>query len=168
MGSLIKFVDAIVFIFFLAFSLMAPLLDAQICLPRDLFPSFLIGLKNWYARVSDDYLLVEQPHFFVGVTLVELLFLWPLSVAGMYGAAARKSWFSTICLVHGVSTFTCLVSLLAELLGSRKASDRMLMTYYPFLGFALLAILRGLLPHPAFGDSKATGKRSAFMWKKRA
>jgi len=38
------------------------------------------------------------------------------------------------------------VAILSELIQSSKASEKLLMVYYPFLGFAVLAVLRGLLP----------------------
>ncbi|PHU12207.1 hypothetical protein BC332_19137 [Capsicum chinense] len=58
------------------------------------------------------------------------------------------------------------VAILSELQGSERASDKLLMLYYPFLGFAVLPILRGLLPHS--GKTISIGKRSAIGRKKRA
>lgn len=58
------------------------------------------------------------------------------------------------------------VAILSEMKGSERASDQLLMVYYPFLGFAVAAILRGLLPQS--GKSVSIGKRSTIGRKKRA
>uniref|UniRef100_M1CE65 Uncharacterized protein n=1 Tax=Solanum tuberosum TaxID=4113 RepID=M1CE65_SOLTU len=58
------------------------------------------------------------------------------------------------------------VAILSEMKNSERASDKLLMVYYPFLGFAVLAILRGLLPHS--GKSASIGKRSVIGRKKKA
>ena len=51
-------------------------------------------------------------------------------------------------------------------MGSHKASDKLLMVYFPFLGFGVLAILRGLMPHS--GRTTSTiGKRTLLGRKKR-
>ncbi|BBH00004.1 Transmembrane protein 97 [Prunus dulcis] len=118
---------------------MAPLIDAQTCLPQSLFPNVLVELKSWYARQYGDY-------------------LWPLSIANLYGSLAAKSWFNTTCLIYGVSVFTSMVTILSELVQSGKASDKLLYMYFPFLGLGVLAILRGLLP-PSSTTSSGIGKR---------
>lgn len=58
------------------------------------------------------------------------------------------------------------VAILAELRGSNKASDKLLMVYYPFLGLSVLAILRGLLPNSS--RTTSIGKRPLITRKKRA
>ncbi|PIN08293.1 hypothetical protein CDL12_19126 [Handroanthus impetiginosus] len=166
MGALCKVVDAVLFIFFLFIAIVAPLIDAQTCLPQHLFLPFLVELKNWHVQEFGDYLVSEKPHFFVGIVWLELLLQWPLAVASVYGIVAGKSWFSTTCLIYGVSTLTAMVAILAELTLSNRASDQLLMIYFPFLGFAILAFLRGLLTHS--GKSKAIAKRLVLNRKKRA
>ncbi|GFP79541.1 transmembrane protein 97 [Phtheirospermum japonicum] len=166
MGVLCKLVDAVLFIFFLVIAIFAPLLDAQTCLPNHLFPPFLLELKSWYAQEYGDYLFSEKPHFFVGLVWVELIFQWPLAVASIYAIAAGKSWLSTTCLLYGASTLTTMVAVLSELSLSNRASDQLLTIYYPFLGFALLALLRGLLANS--GKNITMGKRTAIPRKKRA
>uniref|UniRef100_A0A5B7B3B0 Putative Transmembrane protein 6/97 n=1 Tax=Davidia involucrata TaxID=16924 RepID=A0A5B7B3B0_DAVIN len=166
MGALTKLIDAILFLCFIVIALAVPLIEAQMVLPVNYFPDFLVDLKVWYTREVGHYLVIEKPDFFVGLALFELVFQWPLSVFNLYGIAAGKSWFSTTCLVYGVSFSTSLVAILAELVGSRKASDKLLMMYYPFIGFAVLAILRGLLPHSA--KTPTIGKRPALHRKKKA
>ncbi|XP_059662930.1 uncharacterized protein LOC132308743 [Cornus florida] len=166
MGALIKLIDAILFLFFMLIAIVAPLMDAQTCLPLEYFPDFLIHLKDSYATDYGDYLVTEKPNFFVGLVWLELFFQWPLSLINLYAIAAGKSWFGTTCLLYGVSTFTSMVAILAELMWSNKASDKLLMIYAPFMGFAALAILRGLLPHS--GKTSAIGKRPALNKKKRA
>uniref|UniRef100_A0A7N0TU78 EXPERA domain-containing protein n=1 Tax=Kalanchoe fedtschenkoi TaxID=63787 RepID=A0A7N0TU78_KALFE len=146
MGFLRVAVEAILFLGFLVIAVFAPTLDAQTCLPSNVFPDALVDLKKWYSAEYGDYLTAEKPSFFVGLIWVELVFQWPLAVVNLYGIVARKSWFSTTCLMYGVSTLTSMVAILAEMLGSGRASDKLLSLYYPFLGLAVLSILRGLVP----------------------
>ncbi|KAM0049431.1 putative sigma intracellular receptor 2, EXPERA domain-containing protein [Helianthus debilis subsp. tardiflorus] len=166
MGALMKLIDTILIIFFLIIAIAAPLLDAQTCLPSNIFPDILVHLKTWYTHEYGDYLVSEKPHFFVGLIWVELLFAWPLSIASIYGIAAGKSWVHTTCLMYGVSTLTAMVAILSEMVGSGKASEKLLNMYYPFLGFAVLAILRGLLPHSSKSNASVT--RPVVARKKRA
>ncbi|KAK3008818.1 hypothetical protein RJ639_014220 [Escallonia herrerae] len=166
MGALTMLTDAALFIFFSVIAIAAPLLDAQTCLPSALFPAVFLDVKALYASHFGDYLVAEKPHFFVGLVWLELLFQWPLAVASLYAIAAGKSWLRTTALLYGVSTFTSMVAILAELTRSNRASDQLLMLYFPFLGFAVLAILRGLLPHS--GKNTGIGKRPALNRKKRA
>ncbi|KAK6242516.1 hypothetical protein SCA6_007905 [Theobroma cacao] len=58
-------------------------------------------------------------------------------------------------------------AILGELLGSPKASDKLLMVYSPFTGFGILAMLRGLVPHSGKA-APTTGKGPALARKKRA
>ncbi|PIA27530.1 hypothetical protein AQUCO_07700064v1 [Aquilegia coerulea] len=165
--SLTKLVDAILLVYFLFMTVVTILFDAQVCLPSFLYPDFLVELSSWYTREYGDYLFVEKPSFFLGTVYVELFVQWPLSIANVYAIVANKSWYNTTCLIQGVSTFTNMVAILAELNGSQKASDKLLMIYAPFLGFALLAVLRGLFP----ASRKTTlshGARSSVARKKRA
>lgn len=109
MANLCMLVDAVLFVFFLVIAVVAPLLDAQSCLPLDFYPGFLVDLNIWYGREFGDYLVVNKPDFFVALVWLELLFQWPLSLLNLYAVVARKSWFKTSCLVFGVSVFTSMV-----------------------------------------------------------
>lgn len=166
MGALTKLIDAILFLFFLLIAVVVPLLDAQICLPRNLYPDLLVNFKSWYAREYDDYLVVQRPHFFVGIVWLELFLQWPLSIVSLYGIATGKSWVKTVFLIFGSSTLTSMVAILSEMMWSGKASEKLIMVYSPFMGLAVLAILRGLLPHS--GKTTAIGKRPVLNRKKRA
>ncbi|KAF2284963.1 hypothetical protein P3X46_012180 [Hevea brasiliensis] len=167
MGALTKLIDVVLLLFFLVIAVAAPLLDAQTCLPSSYFPDFLIDLKRWYSQEYGDYLMSEKPHFFVGVVWLELLFQWPLAFFNLYGILASKPWFNTTCLIYGSSVFTSMGAILAELMGSGKASDKLMMIYSPFMGFGILAILRGLMPVSA-KTASSMGKRTILPRKKRA
>ncbi|KAK9285720.1 hypothetical protein L1049_024919 [Liquidambar formosana] len=166
MGVLHKLLDAVLFLFFLIIAVAAPLIDAQTCLPLEFFPDFLVDLKQWYSREYGDYLFVEKPAFFIGIVWLELLFQWPLSLINLYGIFAQAPWFNITCLIYGVSVFTSMIAILAELIGSGKASDKLVMVYFPFMGFAILAILRGLLPNSSKTYSSHS-KRTPVARKKR-
>lgn len=166
MGAFVKLLDLLLFVYFLLIAIVAPLFDGQVALPKHIFPPVLVNLKSWYTQQYGDYLVSEKPHFFVGLIWLELLFAWPLSILSLYAIAAGKSWIKTTSLMYGVSTLTAMVAILSEMKNSERASDKLLMIYYPFLGFAILAILRGLIPHS--GKSLSIGKRSVIGRKKRA
>ncbi|KAM3301628.1 sigma intracellular receptor 2 [Capsicum chacoense] len=166
MGAFVKLLDLLLFVYFIFIANSIPLLNSQVVLPKYMFPSMLVDLMNWYIQEFGDYLASEKPHFFVGLVWLELLFSWPLCVLSLYAIAAGKSWINTTCLVYGASTITSMVAIISELNGSKRASVKLLLAYYPFLGFAVLAILRGLLPHS--GKTISIGKRSDIGRKKRA
>ncbi|XP_057506378.1 uncharacterized protein LOC130789602 isoform X1 [Actinidia eriantha] len=109
MGALVKLIDAILLVFFTVIAIAAPFLDAQTCLPIDLFPDVLVELKLWYTREYGDYLVAEKPSFFVGLVWLELLFQWPLSIANLYAIVTGKCWLRTTCLIYGVSAFTSMI-----------------------------------------------------------
>ncbi|GMY09909.1 sigma intracellular receptor 2-like [Fagus crenata] len=166
MGVLLKLIDAVLFLFFLSIALAAPLIDSQTFLPQSVFPDLLVDLKNWYTREYGDYLLAEKPDFFVGITWIECFFQFPLALLNLYGILAQKSWYNTTCLICGVSCLTSMGVITSDLLGSGKASDTLLMIYFPFTGLSALAILRGLLP--LSGKITSTnGKRPLLGRKKR-
>ncbi|KAI4322546.1 hypothetical protein L6164_022228 [Bauhinia variegata] len=167
MGFVVKLIDATLFLFFLVIALAAPLLDAQTCLPLTYFPDFLIDLKKWYSNEYDDYLIIEKPHFFIGLVWIELLFQWPLVLLNLYAILAGKPWYQTTCLIYGASLSTSMAAVLSEMMGSKKASDKLMSLYFPFMGVGVLAILRGLLPHSTRTFS-SNGKRPLIARKKRA
>ncbi|KAG8642306.1 sigma intracellular receptor 2 [Manihot esculenta] len=166
MGAFTTLIDVVLLLFFLVIAVAAPLLDAQTCLPSSYFPEVLIDLKSWYSEEYGDYLMSEKPHFFVGFIWLELLFQWPLALFNLYGILASKPWFNTTCLIYGSSLLTSMSAVLAELMGSGKASDKLMMIYAPFMGFGVLAILRGLMPVSAKSIS-SMGKRPLLPRKKR-
>jgi hypothetical protein len=111
MGVALKLVDAILLLFFLLIAIVVPLIDAQTVLPLSYFPDLLVDLKNWYTNEYQDYLVLEKPHFFVGLVWLEILFQWPLALLNLYAIFASKPWFSTTCLIYGVSVSTSMVCL---------------------------------------------------------
>ncbi|GAB2285284.1 hypothetical protein Dimus_019738 [Dionaea muscipula] len=166
MGVILKITDAILFVFFLLVAIVAPLFDGQTCLPLRYYPKVLVDLSSWYSVEYGDYLVLEKPHFFIGLVWLELFLLWPLSVANLFGLATGKSWFNTTCLIFGASMSTSLVAILSELIGSGRASDKLMMMYSPFMGLAVLAVLRGLVS--ASSKTAILGKRPMLARKKRA
>ncbi|KAJ7981304.1 Transmembrane protein 97-like [Quillaja saponaria] len=163
MGALVKLIDGILFLFFLITAVATLTMDAQICLPLNLFPDSLIEAKSTYIREYSDYLMDKPPHFYIGLIWLQLLLVTPLCLANLYGIVARKGWFNTTSLICGVSFFTIKVCLVSELVGSGKASEKLVWRFITFTGLGALAILRGLLP-----VSGTVSKEAALSRKKRA
>ncbi|KAL9297581.1 hypothetical protein ACSQ67_023477 [Phaseolus vulgaris] len=170
MGVVLKLVDAILFLFFLLIAVVAPLIDAQTCLPLSYFPEFLVQLKEHYTQDYGDYLLAEKPHFFVGLVWLELLFQWPLALLNLYAILTSKPWFNTTCLISASCFWVLpphLVAILSEMMNSNRASEKLITVYASFMGLGALALLRGLLTCSSKSTS-SLGKRPALTRKKRA
>ncbi|CAJ1979043.1 unnamed protein product [Sphenostylis stenocarpa] len=167
MGVVLNLIDAILLLFFLLIAVVAPLIDAQTCLPLSYFPDILVQLKENYTHDYGDYLVAEKPHFFVGLVWLELLFQWPVALLNLYAILTSKPWFSTTCLIYGVSTSTSMVAILSEMMNSNRASDKLLTMYVSFMGLGVLALLRGLLTCSSKSTS-VLGRRPALARKKRA
>ncbi|EER98394.1 hypothetical protein BDA96_02G119000 [Sorghum bicolor] len=144
MGVVSAAADALVAVFSLTIAVAAPLIDAQSVLPHTLYPAPLLELKRWYAAEFGDYLVAQPPAFFRGLVCLELSFQWPLAVATLYGILTRRRWAATTSLMAGVATLTSMSAVLGEILGSGKATPKLLQMYAPFAVFAVIAILRGL------------------------
>ncbi|KAJ1288329.1 hypothetical protein BS78_02G080900 [Paspalum vaginatum] len=144
MGVVSAAADLAVAVFSLTIAVAAPLIDAQSVLPPGLHPAALVELKRWYAAEFGDYLVARPPGFFRGLVWLELAFHWPLAVATLYGLIARRRWVATTSLMAGVSTLTSMSAVFGEMLGSGKATPKLLQMYAPFAGFSVIAILRGL------------------------
>ncbi|KAJ0966126.1 hypothetical protein J5N97_027264 [Dioscorea zingiberensis] len=146
MGVLSWLLSGVVVLFSAVLVVAVPLIDAQTCFSSSLYPAQLVELKRWYAEQYGDYLMKEKPGFFLGLVWVEVLLLWPLSVANVYGILTGKRWAATTSLMAGVSAATSMAALMGELLVSGRASDKLLQMYAPFVLFAIFAIIRGLIP----------------------
>ena len=109
MGVVTKLADAFLFVFFLLTAVLAPLFDAQSCLPETFFPKSLVDLKDWYSVEYGDYMVAEKPGFYVGVIWLELLFQWPLSLLNLYAVVTGATWFPTTCLIYGASVLSSMV-----------------------------------------------------------
>ncbi|XP_074280632.1 uncharacterized protein LOC141605655 [Silene latifolia] len=161
----VKLVDAVLFLSFLVMAIVVPLFDSQTCLPQEYYPKVLVDLNSWYSSEYGDYLVVEKPHFFMGLVWMELFVLWPLSIINLYALISAKSWFKTTCLFYGASMTTSMVAIISELIGSNKAPDTLKMIYYPFMGIAVLAVLRGLLCSSC--DTPTVGKKPVLAARKK-
>ncbi|CAH2059797.1 unnamed protein product [Thlaspi arvense] len=161
MGSFCKLIDAALFLFFAAIAVGVPIFDGQITL-GGIYPAFLVDLNRWYIVVFGDYLFEEKPHFLVGIMWHELLFLWPLSIVNVYAFLTGKSWFGTTSLLYGASLVTSMSAILGEMIGSGRATETLLMVYLPFMGFGVLALLRGLLSQSNKSGS-SVGKRPVIL-----
>ncbi|KAI3956858.1 hypothetical protein MKX01_000892 [Papaver californicum] len=140
-----KLINGFLFVYFLLLSIQIPLLNAQIILPIQFFPKFLVNLVSEYNQQNNDYLMSEKPHFRFGLAWVELLLHWPLAIATVCGLLKKSSWAKTTCLIYGVSASTSLVAILSELIGSGKGSPKLVSNFYgPFMIVTLLCILNGL------------------------
>ncbi|GMI99836.1 hypothetical protein like AT2G32380 [Hibiscus trionum] len=161
MGTLCKVVDGLLLVAFTASFVTAPLICSQAVLPETSFPESVVRLKQSFVDECQDYLMVEKPNFFVALVWLELTFQWPLALLNIYGILASKPWFNTTCLIYGVSCITSMTAVLGELIGSQKASEKLVQIYAVLMGVGGLAMVRGLVPQsckvPTIGKRPSAG-----------
>ncbi|KAM0943832.1 putative sigma intracellular receptor 2, EXPERA domain-containing protein [Dioscorea sansibarensis] len=148
MGVISGLVGYVVVTFSLVMVVLVPLFEAQTCFPS-LYPPLLADLNRYCAEQYGDYLTIRRPGFFVGLAWLELLFLWPLSIANLYGILARKRWVTTTTLMAGVCSLTAMGAVLGDLLNNYteiEALLELLERYIPYIVYPFLAILYSFLP----------------------
>ncbi|CAN6329399.1 unnamed protein product [Urochloa humidicola] len=139
-----KAADAAAALFSLLITVAAPLFDSQVVLPRHLYPAPLVSVYQWFAAEFDHYLIADPPPFFRGFVWLALAFLWPVCVANLYGILARRRWVATTSLMAGVFMLTYLSAMFGEMLGSGRATSKLVWFYVPFVVIAVALVLRGL------------------------
>ncbi|CAL5079850.1 unnamed protein product [Urochloa decumbens] len=137
-------VDAVVGLFSLTMAVAAPLFDSQVVLPAGLYPAPLVSIFRWFVAEFDHYVVADAPPFFRGLVWVDLAFLWPVSVANLYGILTRRRWSAATSLIAGVHMLAYLSAMFGELLGSGRATRKLLQLYALFVVFAVASIVRGL------------------------
>ncbi|KAE8657390.1 putative Ras-related small GTP-binding family protein [Hibiscus syriacus] len=168
MGFLGKVVDAILLLTFLSMSLVPPLLDAQALVPESVIPDVLVRLYKWYTTEHQDYLLLEQPAFFMALMKLEIFFVWPLAMINLYGLLNSKPWFKSTCLIFGSAIATSTTAMVGDMLGSKKPmANKLAMMYSPFIALGFLAVLRGLLtPSTKAVSARADGQTTRALKKR--
>ncbi|KAF5949332.1 hypothetical protein HYC85_011325 [Camellia sinensis] len=155
MGVLIKLIDAVLLYFFLVVILAAPAFDAQVCFPSKFFPNFLVDLNLWF---TSEYAFFLCWAYVARASLpVATCHCKSLSYSRGREALVQFSLPSlwSLCFYWN-----------AELILSSRITNVLMMIYLPFLGFAILAILRGLLP--CSRQTKMNARVPALGRKKRA
>ncbi|GJN34798.1 hypothetical protein PR202_gb23494 [Eleusine coracana subsp. coracana] len=123
----------------------APLIDSQVVLPTGLYPASFVRVNRWFAAEFDHYLLADPPPFFRGLIWLLLTFLWPVCIANLYAIIMRRRpWIATSSLMAGVFMITYLSAIFGEMLGSRRATPKLVGFYTPFALAAVTLVLRGL------------------------
>ncbi|KAI3996231.1 hypothetical protein MKX01_026699 [Papaver californicum] len=130
-----KCINGLLLIYFVFMVIVTPVID--------------IGhILAWYTNNENgDYLSIKIPDFVVVFILFEHLLVWPLCIANFYGIFKGKSWVKKTCLIYGVGATTAMAAILSEMIRSSGASSTLSSIYVPFLGFALISVLNGLVPH---------------------
>ncbi|GMI99834.1 hypothetical protein like AT1G05210 [Hibiscus trionum] len=142
MGNLGKVVDGLLLLAFVGILVIVPLDIPDSVVPYDRNPFY-----KFYTAVSQDYLVLERPPFFMALMMLELFYLFPLAVLNIYGLLAGKPWFNSTCLIFGSSIIASTTAMVGDILGSGKPSAAfMARLYSPFIPLGVLAVVRGLVP----------------------
>mmetsp|Transcript_34900 Transcript_34900/g.76299 ORF Transcript_34900/g.76299 Transcript_34900/m.76299 type:complete len:163 (+) Transcript_34900:46-534(+) len=91
------------------------LVDAQIVLPRTLFPTFALYLADVYVQRTFDPFVRAAPAFIRALVWCELLLQLPFFIVALYAYAKKLEWIRIWTVVYGVHTSTTLAPILFEL-----------------------------------------------------
>ncbi|KAG2633072.1 sigma intracellular receptor 2-like [Panicum virgatum] len=120
------------------------LFDSQVVLPPGLYPAPLVGIFRWFVAEFGHYVVPDPPPFFCGLVWLDLAFLWPVSVANLYGILTRRRWSAATSLMAGVHMLTYLSAMFGKMLGSGRATRKLLQLYALFVVFAVASVVPGL------------------------
>mmetsp|Transcript_29028 Transcript_29028/g.55700 ORF Transcript_29028/g.55700 Transcript_29028/m.55700 type:complete len:172 (+) Transcript_29028:14-529(+) len=125
-------------------------MDAQIVLPRSMFPVQAWEMCDWYQKSTHDPLVRSSPAWFRGLVWCELLLQLPFFFAATYAYTKSiaqtdydYSWIQVPSIAYGAHTCTTLVPILMEMWHSPSVPTifhRKLLTaiYMPYLLFPML------------------------------
>ncbi|RLN31180.1 transmembrane protein 97-like [Panicum miliaceum] len=137
--------DAAVALFSLVIAVAVPLLDSQVILPRHLYPAPLVSAFKGFVDEFDHYLLAAPPPFLHGFVWLALTFLCPVCVANLYGILARRRWVAAATtLMVGVTMLTYMSGMFGEMLGSGRATPKLVKFYSAVVVIAVALVVRGL------------------------
>ncbi|GJM95458.1 hypothetical protein PR202_ga12196 [Eleusine coracana subsp. coracana] len=168
MAIISKAVDVVWVLSSLTFAVVAPLFDSQVVLPRALYPTPLVRVHRWFVTEFDHYLVADPPPFFRGLVWLALAFLWPVCIANIYAVITRRHrWIANTSLMAGVFFLTYLSAMLGEMLGSGRATPKLVRFYVPFVLLAVILVLRGLCSCSELPDTAGSVASSSSAQKKR-
>ncbi|GJM95456.1 hypothetical protein PR202_ga12194 [Eleusine coracana subsp. coracana] len=163
-----KVVDATSVLFSLTVTVAVPLIDSQVVLPTGLYPASFVRVNRWFAAEFDHYLLADPPPFFRDLIWLLLTFLWPVCIANLYAVITRRCrLIATSSLMAGVFMLTYMSALFGEMLGSRRATPKLVGFYTPFAVVAATLVLRGLCSYSKLHGPDTIGWVASSAQKKR-
>ncbi|KAJ3074907.1 Transmembrane protein 97 [Podochytrium sp. JEL0797] len=112
--------DLAMILFFALHIPITLLMGTQLALPdwtRANFPSSIVQAADDYARDTKDFLVIQKPIWFVSTVWCELFVQLPFFVFLIYSLCVDSRRLRTAGIVYATHTCTCLVPILAELVG---------------------------------------------------
>ncbi|KAI3939726.1 hypothetical protein MKW92_013589 [Papaver armeniacum] len=123
-----KCINGLLLIYFLFMVIATPMID-------------IVHILTWYANNEngDAPSSIKIPHLAVVFIFFEHLIVWPLCIANLYGIFKVNYYASSNPFLQA--------AILSEMIRSSGASSTLSSIYVPFLGFALISTINGLVPH---------------------
>ncbi|CAI5979125.1 unnamed protein product [Closterium sp. NIES-64] len=100
--------DAFFVLFFAVHVLTAVLIDAQMLLPRALFPEALRRAVTWHVETSGDFLVGSPQPWFLSLVISQFLLHVPFFLVAIYAFCTGREWIRVPAIAYsGHAIMSC-------------------------------------------------------------
>ncbi|CAI7837341.1 unnamed protein product [Closterium sp. NIES-53] len=145
--------DIFFVLFFAVHVLTAALIDAQMLLPRALFPEALRRAVTWHVETSGDFLVGSPQPWFLSLVISQFLLHVPFFLIAIYAFCTGGEWIRVPAIAYSGHAITNMIPILSEIALSQtpwSTRQKLLAIYLPFLAVPCLLLARVTLPSSLF------------------
>ncbi|CAI7760985.1 unnamed protein product [Closterium sp. NIES-54] len=102
--------DIFFVLFFAVHVLTAALIDAQMLLPRALFPEALRRAVTWHVETSGDFLVGSPQPWFLSLVISQFLLHVPFFLVAIYAFCTGGEWIRVPAIAYSGHAITNMVS----------------------------------------------------------
>ncbi|XP_052073602.1 sigma intracellular receptor 2-like [Mytilus californianus] len=152
MAAVLDFIFLCYFITHIPISIFV---DAQVLLPKWIFPTKVVELKAWYCAEFKDTMMIDPPAWFRTFVYCEFIFQFPFFFVAVYAfikGIKNCSWIRTPMIVYSTHVATTTAAICFHIMyndfskskpkGPKTQIERqaLLMFYFPYLLIPLLML----------------------------
>ena len=140
---LIRFLDRLFTVFLISATLIAILIDFQPLYPKHT-PLLKLIDDAFCSRYKSTFICYETPVWYYTLLFIELIFLFPMYLIGIYGMLFRRNWVRDPMMIMGFYLLTTTTVYIVETYYNDSSPSKMALIYgsIPYVVIPGLMVLR--------------------------